>query len=219
MHDIDRNQTEFEYEMENTPFQSYEMEESPYQSEEPVFNEVDEMQLTSDLMELNTEEEFENFLTDLIKKAAGAVGGYISSQTGQSLGSLLKGAARQLLPVVSQAVGAGESESDEFEDEFEGDGSSTQEFESQEFESEEQEWEAATTFVKLAGEAAKIAAQAPPDAPPAVVADQAVTQAAQTHAPALLEPPPAGPAAPRMRHRRRQGRWIRRGNQIILLGA
>jgi hypothetical protein len=87
----------------------------------------------------------------------------------------------------------------------------------------EQEFEAAQTFVRLAGDAVKNATSAPPGANPNAVAQAAVTQAAQVHAPGLLGPEPApgpggmipgGPVG-----RGRSGQWVRRGHKIILFGA
>jgi hypothetical protein len=208
MHDIDRTQVGgSNYEMEN---EAYEMEGDDGEAEQDA--------LAAELMELETEEEFENFLLKILRSAAGRIGGYINSQTGRSVGSLLKGAARQLLadPTAGNAPqdGAGEYEAPYDQGE------------------EEQDWEAARTFVRLADEAGKIAAQTPPDAPPEAVANSAVTQAAQVHAPSLLTPPSpqmmAPPPLPPPRRfpgpmgpygRRRSGRWIRRGNQILLLGV
>jgi hypothetical protein len=178
-----------------------------YEAERAAYSEGEEERLISELMEVNSEEEFEGFLGDLISRAAKAVGGYISSQTGQSLGGLLKGAARQLLPVVQQALGSQETEN--------------------ESEMEEQEWEAAKTVVKLSTDAAQKAALAPPGADPSDVATKAVTDAARVHAPSLVAPPRmpmggtySGPpyGRPPLNYNR-AGRWIRRGNHIILFGA
>ncbi len=221
MHDIDRTPVGYGYETEN----------SSYPEHEYGLNES-EQEATSALMEINSEEEFEAFLGDLLSKAAQAVGGFLTSQTGQSLGSLLKGAARQILPVVSQALG-GEME---YED-SKGPNYSEAEW-------EEREWEAANTFVKLVHEAGQIAAQEPPNADPDAVANKAVSQAAQVHAPALLGPPPTQPGPPMQtqpmppmhpggfppapafpgqhhhyRHHAHSGRWVRRGREIILYGV
>lgn len=217
MHDIDRMRLGYGHETENVsyPEHEYGMNES-------------EDEATRALMEINSEEEFEDFLGNLLGKAAQAVGGFLTSQTGQSLGSLLKGAARQILPVVSQALG-GEME---YEDSEGGNYS--------EAEWEEREWEAANTFVKLVHEAGQIAAQEPPHADPDAVANKAVSQAAQVHAPTLLGPPPTEPGPPMQpmhpmpqggfppapgfpaHHHRRHahsGRWVRRGREIILYGV
>src|SRR5262249_40586760 len=54
-----------------------------------VFNEQQEMELASELLELNSEQEFEQFLGNLISKAGRAVGSFISSPTGQAVGGVL----------------------------------------------------------------------------------------------------------------------------------
>jgi uncharacterized protein (DUF697 family) len=216
MHDIDRTGIGAEYESE---YADERADEHEYEYE----SESESNALAAELMELETEEEFEDFLGALLKNAVSAVGGNLTSQKGRSLGSLLKGAARQLLPVVGQGLGAqGESDGE----------SESEENELEESELEEREWEAATTFVKLAQEAGKIAAQSPPEAEPAVVANDAVVQAARVHAPSLVAAiPPRGAPFPwagssggsvrraRPLGKRMSGRWIRRGNRIVLLGV
>jgi hypothetical protein len=186
MHDIDRTQVGFGNEFENEP--------------------EAEMDPAAQLMEITTEEEFEQFLGDLISRAVSAAGSFLSTPTGKALGGLLKGAAKKILPLVEQV--AGEFESDD------------------EMEFEQREFEAVQTFVNLAQEAAVKAAQAPPDADPAAVARKAVADAAQVHAPALLVP-----AAPAKHSHggcgcggtgskgKQAGQWVRRGNQIIVFGV
>jgi hypothetical protein len=87
----------------------------------------------------------------------------------------------------------------------------------------DREFEAAKTFVQVAGKAAQTAANASPSAPPVAVAKNAVINASRNH-------------IKRRRHRRqgasnyggyssngggnrRTGRWVRRGNKIIIFGA
>lgn len=86
MHDIDRTQIAYPGEMENYLLAA----------ESSVLSEAEEMELTSRLMELESEQEFENFLGDII---SGMSGGLINSKTGNALGGLLKGAAKTLLPI------------------------------------------------------------------------------------------------------------------------
>src|ERR1043166_6475592 len=161
MHDIDRTQVGYGYELENGPYGS-----NGSQAE------TDEMELAAGLMEVSSEEEFENFLGDLISRAVQAAGGFLSSPSGKALAGLLKGAAKQILPVVQQVAGTeGRGEM-----EMEGSGGYLSEEEM-----EARDWEAAQTFVNLAQEAAVNAAQAPPDADPKAVAHKAVADAAQVH--------------------------------------
>jgi hypothetical protein len=229
MHDIDRTQIGFGcdgYEMETNPYSSGEVPHTaPPFAGESASTASTEMQLATDLMGVSTEEEFENFLGDLLSTVANAAGGFITGGTGQALGGLLKGAARQVLPVAQQhwhhrfrpmepgqasEAGANESEA----------------------QLEAREWEAAQTFVRLAQEAAATAAVAPPGEDPATTAHRAMVEASEKVVPALLvpvEPPPTpgggqqtGPHLHGTHHRgmhEHSGRWIRRGHEIILLGV
>ena len=70
-----------------------------------VLNEDEQAGLAAELMEVTSEEEFEDFLGDLISGAAKTIGGFINSPTGEALGGVLKGAAKQLLPVAGTALG------------------------------------------------------------------------------------------------------------------
>jgi hypothetical protein len=96
-----------------------------------------------------------------------------------------------------------------------------------ETEQEDREFETAATFVRLAGDAVKNAVQAPAGANPRAVAQNAVAQAAQVHAPGLLGPGPGVPGpgpgtngdAGSAGTHGRSGRWVRRGGKIILFGV
>jgi len=230
MHDIDRTQVAYSGETE-----SYEMA-----SEAPVLTEAEEMELASELMELETEEEFENFLGDIISGVANAAGGLIGPGAGNALGGLLKGAAKKLLPIAGTIAGgyfggpAGASIGGKLAGSLAG---------SLEMETNEQEWEAAKTFVRFAADAARKAALAPEGEDAHVTAQQATVDAAQRHAPELLEPPSAASSTPMSQpaarpfapthvghgghggcgcghHRRHHGgHWVRHGHQIVLYGV
>jgi hypothetical protein len=182
-----------------------------------VISEEEQMDIAEGLMELEEEEDFENFLDDLISRGAQAVGGFINSPTGQALGGALKDAAKSLLPVAGQALGSyiggptggqiggalGSAASNLFE-----------------AEAEEQEWEAANVFVRVALDAVNNAANAPAGAHPHAVAENAVAEAVRRHAPHLAHAF-AHHGRERMpaRHWRHSGRWTRRGREIILYGV
>jgi len=187
-----------------------------------IFNEQQEWELASELLEVGNEQEFEQFLGDLISKAGSAIGSFIKSDTGRAIGGVLKSAAGKLLPMAGSAIGgyfggpAGAKIG----------GSLAQQaggmFGLGETENEEREFEAAQTFVRLAADTVKNAAGAPPNAPPAVIAQNALAQAAQVHAPGLVGPagPTPGPGGNgQMGGHNRSGRWIRRGGKIVLFGA
>ena len=181
-----------------------------------VLNEDEQAGLAAELMEVTSEEEFEDFLGDLISGAAKTIGGFINSPTGEALGGVLKGAAKQLLPVAGTALGGylggpagaqiggqiGSAASGMFETEM-----------------EEQEWEAANTFVRLAADAATNAASAPPGADPAAVAKNAVVEAAKVHAPSIVPALASGAAMHDCGCHRHTGRWVRHGHRIILHGV
>jgi hypothetical protein len=214
MSNFDRMQPEMGFET----FESEQFEFSGYGETGSPFNEAEEMELAAELLGVSSEAEMDQFLGNLFRRAAQTVGGFIKSPTGQALGGILKGAARQALPIVGQAVGtyfggpAGGAAGGKiastagriFGLELEG------------LSQEDQEFETAKQFVRLAGAAATNAATAPPSTPPAAVAKQAVMAAAKQFAPGLLRPGLNG--SPLTPGRGRSGRWFRRGNTIILQG-
>jgi uncharacterized protein (DUF697 family) len=233
MHDIDRTQLEFgqefeAYEGEYPMGQEYESYPEPYgeafsygEAPDGPFGELEEMDLASRLLDTSNEAELEQFLGDLFKRATRAVGGFIKSPVGRMLGQSLKNVAKQALPMVGGALGSmvapgvgtavgsslGSMAGRLFGLELEG------------LSGEDQEYEVARRFVRFAGDAARQAALAPPNASPQQVVQAALAQAARMHAPGLLTG--AAGQVPGMagRPRGRSGRWIRRGGNIILMGA
>src|SRR6266508_3067504 len=160
------------------------------------------------LLSVSDEAELEQFLGDLIKKAGRAVGGVIKSPVGPALGSA---AGNMLLPGVGGVVGGqlASAAGKMFGLELEG------------LSYVDQEFEAAKGVVRLAGAAASNAAQAEPSTPPQQVVQSALTESAQRHAPGLLSgAQPQGATRPNgaCAHKS-NGRWVRRGNAIVLMGA
>ena len=238
MHDIDRTQLEADYEGN-----AYEFEQSGWGGETgDVFGETEEMELASALMEVRDEMELDQFLGSLIRKAGRALGRLVGSPEGQAIGSILKGAAKQVLPHAAGAVGAAfggplgarissgiaSLVGGEMEMEMEADQESwaqegwnqeawNQESWNQEsWNQEDREFEGARQFVRLAGDAVRSASASGGN--PRSAAQAAVTQAAQAMAPGLLQS--GGPGAvPSYGGGGRSGRWMRRGNRIVLLGV
>lgn len=184
---------------------------------EGPLTEAQEVELASELLEISSEEELEQFLGGLIGTVGRAVGRFASSDTGRALGGILKSAARQALPVVGRAVGQWVSPGSGgdvgarlasqagriFGLELEG------------LSGEDREFEVAKQFVRFAGAAAKQACLAPPSAPPQQVARVAAAKAARVHAPGLLPRLAAlGPKAPITTAQ--SGRWLRRGRRIVI---
>lgn len=188
-------------------------------SQESPFNETEEMELAAELLTVQNEDELEQFLGKLIKKA----GGFLKSGVGQQITGALKGIARKALPALGAAAGnflvpglggviggkLASSAGRMLGLELEG------------LSYEDQEFEIAKQIVRLGGAAATSAAQAPQSQSPQQTAQAALTTAAQQFAPGLLRPgtAPSPQQRPgRCRHKN-SGRWIRRGNGIILLGT
>jgi hypothetical protein len=197
-------------------------------------NEV--MELAAELLEIQNEQELEQFLGGLFNKIKSAAGG-LAKLAGPQLSAILKGVVKQALPLIKQAAGAAlpiaggalgtmfggpagamlgsnlaSSAGSIFGLEFEG------------MSHEDREFEGAKQVIKLAESALKQAAQAGPQAGPQAVVD-AVTNAASQFMPGLLRPRNgAGPGgaiagAPPHRHRPHRGTWVRTGHQIVLHGV
>ncbi len=170
--------------------------------------EAQEVQLASELLEIGSEQELEQFLGNLFKSVARGVGGFIKSPVGRALGGILKNVAKKALPVVGGALGSmvapgvgtaigsklGSMASGLFEVELES------------MPQEQAEYEVARRLVNLAVSSAAHAAKARPPAgvSPQTVARAAVATAARTYAPGVyrmmlqaLRTPAAGTMARR----------------------
>jgi len=181
------------------------------------------------LLNINSEQELEHFLGDLMKTAGKAIGAFVNSDTGQQLGGYLKSAAKKMLPTAGQAIGnyLGGDVGGKIGGQIGSAASGLFEMET------EDEFEAAKTFVRLAADSVRNALENPQSAGSArAAAAAAVKQAAETHAPQLLQEvrgalrqrPGTGYYSQASRtggatETGRQGTWIVRGNNIVLLGA
>lgn len=182
-----------------------------------VFGEADEMELAAELLEVANEAGLERFLGDLIDRGGQAVGRVAPTAVRGAITSMLKTAARRSLPIIGRAIGERGGAADGaisarvvdaaaryFGLELEG------------LSPEDQEFEAARRFIRFAGEAAKNAVAAPAAMPP----EAAMAWAARRYAPGLLKQPldprPADPGARRIPAA--GGRWVRRGQNIVVNG-
>jgi hypothetical protein len=226
MHDIDRTQLEYSPELENyehEQYEQYEYGETEWGAETGVFSEAQVMELAAELLEVGSEAELDRFLGDLIKKAGQVAGQFIKSPVGQQLGGMLKGAAKQALPMVGSAIGGyfGGFGGAKIGSQVASTAGRIFGLELEGLSMEDQEFEVAKSFVQFAGEAAKNAASAPQTANPKAIAQQAATAAARQLAPGLLSgatAATAGKSCPSC-GRGSSGRWYRRGNKIVLIGA
>jgi hypothetical protein len=185
---------------------------------ESVFDEADEMELAGALLEVTDEDELDQFLGSVIRRAGRAVGGIVRSPVGQQLGGILKGAVRQALPVVGTAIGSaiGGRSGGQLGGRLASTAGRLFGLELEGLSDEDQMYEVARRLVRLAGAAAASAAQAVPTTPPVRAARAAAMAAARRHAPGLLRPgsaPIAGAGSSR------QGRWMRRGRTIIVVNG
>ena len=242
MHDIDRTQLEADFEGE-----AYQSEQPGWAGEGEVFGEAEEMQLASELMAVRDEQELDQFLSTLIKNAGRALGRLVASPDGQAIGSILKGAAKQLLPHAAGAVGAAfggplgarissgiaslvNSEMGQEAEAWTGEGWSqegwNQENWNQEsWNQEDSELEGAREFVRVAADTVRDAMAASGMTDPMSAAQSAIAQAAERRVPALLQQvrrrftAPYSGQYPGAYSGGESGRWMRRGNRIVLFGV
>src|SRR5262245_48836088 len=162
MHDIDRVQLERSLDSEN--FEGEAAFEGEWAGESGrVFDEALEMELAAELLEIRDEGELDRFLGDFIKKASRAVGKFVKSPTGQALGGILKGAAKQALPMVSSAIGGlvGGEPGSNLGTQLASTAGKMFGLELEGLSGEDREYEVARGFIRFASEAVKNATQAP----------------------------------------------------------
>ena len=180
-----------------------------------TLSEDDQMDLAAQLMEAETEEDFEGWMD----RALNAAGSFLHSSTGQALTGALKDAAKAVLPTVAEGIGSAIAGPVGGQVGSALGSAATNLFEA-EAEAEEREWEAANVFVRVTLDAANHAAGAPPDAHPHEVARRAVTEALRRHAPeaAHLFEHHHRARTPHPGRRRHAGSWVRHGNTIVIHG-
>jgi hypothetical protein len=225
MHDIDRAMFELAGETGGTgyeTYESYEVQEAAHEaaSEFESFEagheaEALEMELAGRLLEVSNEAQLEQFLGSLVRSAASAARGFAGSATGRALGTVLKNAARRVLPQIGGVVGSalGGASGGQL-------GTAAGKwlggrFELEALSQEDREFELARAFVRTVNDATRVAMRSP-QLPPRQVATTAVITAAGRHLPGLV-PVLAGSAG--VGGRRPSGRWARHGNRIVLYGA
>jgi hypothetical protein len=222
MHNIDRTLMEYEPEMEFEADQEgdYEYDEFEYADMEGVLGEAEEMALAAELLGVMDEAELDQFFGKLFKKIGRAAGKFIKSPVGSALRGILKSAAQKALPMLGTAIGgpAGGALASQLVSA----GNEIYGMELEGLTEEDQEFEMAKQFVRFAGTAAEMAADASPKVEPKLAAKSAAVAAAQQHAPGLLRPagmPMSSMTTMPMMGSGRSGRWIRRGRKIILYGV
>jgi hypothetical protein len=167
-----------------------------YGETEGVFNETQEMELAAELLSVSNEQELQQFLGSLIKRAGQAVGSFVKSPVGQQLGGILKSAAKKALPVVGGAIGGhfGGAKGADIGGKIATQAGRIFGLELEGLSNEDQELEVARRFVRFAGAAAARAASAPRNLPPQQAARTAALTAARRYAPGLLRGGARGPS-------------------------
>lgn len=230
MHDIDRTQPELDPEQFEPEGEAFQDEGSADEAEalgdeelgedagregeaEGPFSDGEELELAQELLGISDEAELDQFLGGVLKRAWKQVKRYVPAAIpipGQLRG-ILQGVAKQVVPTLAGAAGTflggpaggaiaaklGSLASQALQSELEGLGP------------DDRDLEAARRLVRVAGTAAAQAATARPGGNPLAVAQDAVTAAVRQHMP--------GDGGYRRRRRRgRSGRWVRKGDRIII---
>ncbi|WP_394839569.1 hypothetical protein LVJ94_22035 [Pendulispora rubella] len=222
MHDLDRTMGRTHMETEFLEFQGEGESEFQGEGEKEVFHEDELNELASEMLGISNEQELEQFLGGLIKTVGSLAGKAINSPIGRQLGGALKGVAKKALPVAGRALGnwIAPGVGGQIGSQVASAAGSMFGLELEGLSLEDSEFELAKQFVRFAADAANSALNAPPGTDPKGVASQAITQAAHKYAPGILahagisnghaRPGAAAGAS---------GRWVRKGNQIVLYGA
>lgn len=167
---------------------------------------ADAQELALELLQVQDEDELEEFLGSLIKSAARAGGRFLRSGVGQKLVGAAKNLAKQHLPSVAANIGGhfGGARGRDI-------GGRVGSFAASQLEVDDSELETAKNLVQAMVTAGKSASTADASAPAATVAKNALQQALKQQ---------GGLNASRGRGTRRsRGQWIRRGTKIVLLGV
>lgn len=189
--------------------------EAEWSGEVEVFSEAELMELAGELLEVTNEAELDRFLGSLIKRAGSSLGQIVRSPIGQAVGGFLKGAAKKALPLAGGALGAyfGGPLGAKIGSGLASAAGNALGLEA-EMNAEDREFEGAKNFVRMGGKAVKDAISAPVTANPIAVAQSAVTKAAQKNAPGLV-----GATMEPATKRGRGGRWVRRGQNIVIVNC
>jgi uncharacterized protein (DUF697 family) len=187
-------------------------EEAEFEDAESPFSEEEEAELAMELLSVASEDELDQFLGKLFKRVGRGLKkvGRRLKRVVRPLGRALRGVAKRALPFVGGALGSfipipgvGTAVGSALG----GAVAKALEAELGELEQEEQEFEMARRFVRIAGTAATHAARADDATNPKDAARMAVQRAARKHLPMIGVAASGG------------GRWFRRGNRIVVVGA
>jgi hypothetical protein len=200
--------------------------EGDSQSESP-FSEEEEMELATELLNVNNEEELDQFFGGLLSAVAGPLLGKAASWIGKKLKGRAKRLSRRAVRRLGRGLkkiakttvqGVAGSTTDAIPGGEQSDAAELYGLELEGLSQEDQEFEVAKRFINLAGEAIQQAAMLEDQMPPDEAVDAAFNIAASKYAPGLLAPA-VPPRRPPSAGRRRSGRWMRQGRNIAILNA
>jgi hypothetical protein len=206
MHDLDR--TQWGYESEADEYGEFTFEaELPGGTYDRPFTEAELDELALELLSVQSEQELDQFLGSLFKRATQALRNFAKTSAGKALGGILRNAAKSALPILGGAIlpGAGAAAGQAISDALEAEG----------VPAENRDIEAAKKIVEVGGNAAKQLAALPPNTSPQAATD-AVNSALQQQG----ITPPAGSSQNGLSagSDTTTGRWYRQGSKIIVEG-
>ncbi|QSQ25954.1 hypothetical protein JY651_13915 [Pyxidicoccus parkwayensis] len=230
MHDLDQTKLELEgvgSDIFETGQDSAIPELEFYGSDQPADSQ--ELELATELLGVSSDQELDQFLDRIFSKAKTA----LSSAAGRKLGGYLKNIAKKTLPLAGHTVGGwfGGPAGAAVGGQLAGRASQLFGLELEGLTPQDQEFEVAKSFVRLASDAALNLGPQGSKATfdPVNAARNALVQSAQTHAPGILRAAtnvveqsiqtPELLQSGEALAGKQGGRWVRRGNAIILYGV
>lgn len=233
MHDIDRTTMEYG-QQESSEFETEQFEfdgQGEWSGEAGQFgllSEEQEMAFANELLNVGSEAELDQFLGNFIRKVGSVAGKVIRSPIGQALGGVLKGVAKKALPLAGGAIGGffGGPLGARIGSGLASAAGGALGLETETLSGEDREYEGARQFIRMAADAVSKAAQATGAGNPRAIAQNAAMASARQFAPGLLGRAgggqmycgPAPQGSQQYGGARRQGRWARHGNKIVLYG-
>lgn len=188
---------------------------------EAQLDEAEETELAAELLSVGSEAELEQFFGDLLKKVGSAVGSVIKPANVKLLTNTLKGLAKKALPQVGSALGSmiGGPAGGRIGGALASQAGRAFGLELEGLSTEEAEYETAKHFCRFAADAMKNFIQKKPGTNPVTATRAALVDAAKRHAPGLVSTLRAGGGAHELGQAAQSGRWVRRGNKLIVIGA
>jgi hypothetical protein len=212
MHDIDLGG-------ESESFEAMGEEES---FAEAQLDEAEETELAAELLSVGSEAELDQFFGDLLKKVGSAVGSVIKPGGINLLSTTLKGLALKALPQLGSAIGGmvGGPTGGRIGGALASQAGRAFGLELEGLSTEEAEYETARHFCRFATDAVKNYMEKKPAGNPVAATRAALLDAAKRHAPGLVSTlREANGSAHQMAAGTQSGRWVRRGNKLIVIGA